>query len=198
VGVLTPDPSRWDDETLALRCAVRDDAAWQELLRRVGSAVEAALRRAFARAGAPDPAREAAEAMGDWASALLERDGALLRAHRPGTPLVAYLAVVARTVAFRIMRKRRPRLSLDVEAPGGTPWRDLLESPSEQGEGDLPARVAKAMERLPARDSLILRLLYWEGLSYGEAAPVLGVSPESLGPLASRARKALREALGGK
>ena len=181
------DPRTWDDVLLAARCAAREEAAWLELLRRAGPAAEGALRRAFARTGIPGPNREAAEAMGDWASMLLERDGALLRAYRPPVPLAAYLAVIARTVAFRILRKRHPGLSLEAAGPLPSP-----EAPELPGS---PEGLAAALPVLPERDRLLLRLLYWEGLSYAQVAGILGISPASMGPLVTRAREALRKTM---
>ncbi len=181
-------PESWDDETLARRSALREDRAWRELLRRCGGAAEGMMRRVFARSGSPESAREASEALGDWAAALLENDAALLRAYWPRAPLRAYLAVIARSVAVRMARRSPRGLPLDpgaAEAPG--------RAPAEFPAG--PEALAKALSTLPSRDRLLLRLVYWDACSYDEAAGVLGVAPSSLGPLLTRARHALRQAL---
>lgn len=178
----------WSDAALALRCAARESAAWEELLRRTGAVAERVMGRVFRRAGVPDPRREAAEAMGAVVVALLERDGALLRAYRPAHPLKTYLAVVARSVAHRALRGRPPCPRSDV----------ALDDLAWAGEDALPTgreELEAALAGLPPRDRLMLRLVYWEGLGQEETARILGLKPGSLGPLMTRSRAALRDRL---
>lgn len=174
---------------LALRCADRDDAAWRELLELAGPSAESVMRRVFRRAGVPDPSREAADAMGAWALALLARDGALLRAYREDrAPLSVYLAVVARSTAIRILEKRHPHRPLEeAEAPA----RLLGEEPAVELE-----RLREALARLEPRERLLLQLVYWDAMAPEEVARVLGVQPGSIGSLLTRARAALRFRLG--
>lgn len=177
-----------DDAELARRCAEKDDEAWEELLRRCGPAARGMMRRTFLRAGVPDPAREAEEAMGAFAALLLENDGKLLLAYRPPTPLRFYLALVARSAACRILRKRGREAFLeeDLEAP-------VPDTPRASRE-----EVSAALEALSSRDRLALRLFYWEGMRQDAIAKVLGVSPSGMGPVMTRAREAFRKALEGK
>jgi RNA polymerase sigma factor (sigma-70 family) len=50
------------------------------------------------------------------------------------------------------------------------------------------------LRRLPARDQLLLRMIYEEGLSYAETARAIGVNPHSIAPLLQRARARFRAA----
>ena len=178
------DPLSWDDATLARLAASRGGAAWEELLRRVGPACEGCMREVFRRAGVPDPAAEAAEAMGSLAEALLARDAAALRAYRPPTPLKAYLVAVARHLSFRVLKKRHPALPL--EAAG----RELAWVQADPAVD--VQRVHLALGRLRPRERLLLQLVYWRGLTYEETARVAGIEPSSLGPLLTRARESLK------
>lgn len=187
------NPQDWDDLTLARRCAGREEAAWREFLRRTAPAAEAVFRRVFARAGLPDPAREAEEAMGDLVHALLRSNAASLKAYRPPHALKTYVRVIARNIAVGILRKRHQTLSLDA---GGMPLRELLEAPEEPGLPASPARLEEALARLPPREALALRLAYWDGHSLIEISRVLRIPMGTLGPLMSRAREALRRDLG--
>lgn len=143
------------------------------------------MRRVFRRAGLPDPEAEALEAMGSLAAALLERNAHLLRAYRPEVPLRIYLGMVARSVALKLLRKRRIVLPLEAEPLAPLP-------PELPGD---PERLHAALARLPARDRLMLRLIYWQGMNYEAAAAVLGVQPGTVGSLLTRARETLRQAL---
>lgn len=178
-------PEAWRDEVLALRCVAREEAAWRELLRRAGPAARAMLQRVFSRAGLPEPAREAEEALGDLVAALLEKDASLLRAYRPVAPLKAYVAMIARSLGIKLVRKRRP----------SAPLADVAWQPPPEEDWPGPEQLALALPCLAPRERLLLRLVYWDALTYAQAAEVLGVSPESVGQLLTRARSALREAL---
>ncbi len=182
----------WDDLTLVRRCARRDTAAWGVFLDREGPFVLAVLRRAFRRAGVGSPAQEAEEALGDLVLALLDRDGALLDAYRPSSPLRVYLAVIARTTASRRLRKRHPLLGLNLDA---LPSPVSIPEPLIGGAEVDPVRVRKAMASLAPKARLLLRLLYWHGWSYAQAARSLGLPAANLGTLATRAREAFRKAL---
>lgn len=61
----------------------------------------------------------------------------------------------------------------------------------------LPANkpVAEAMGALRPTDQLVLRLIYWDGLSRAQAAATLGCSLNALNLRLSRARKAIRYTL---
>lgn len=182
------DPRAWDDLTLAKRCVSREEAAWKELLRRLGPAVHGMMWRVFRRAGVPDPVREAGEALGDLALALLEKDAAALRAYHPPSSLQAYLAVIARNLALNLLRKRHTSLPLRYEEAVSQPG--LPEDPPVTSE-----QLARGLEALQPRERLLLQLVHMEGLSYARAAALLGVPEVQMGPLLSRARAALRKAL---
>lgn len=178
-------PGTWTDLTLAGRCAARDEAAWEELLRRIGPSALHVMARVFRRAGLPDPEAEAGEALGSLASALLDHGARALRAYRPPIPLRIYLGVIARNVACRALRKHRPALPLDAVDAEDLSWVPV-EKPLDA------ERLRQAMEGLAPRDRLLLQLVYWKGLGYAEAAQVLGVAPGTIGPLLTQAREALR------
>ena len=63
------------------------------------------------------------------------------------------------------------------------------------GPGSREQEVLDAIERLPARDREVLRLVMWDGLSHGEAAGVLGCSTNAIAQRLHSARQRLRAAL---
>jgi RNA polymerase sigma-70 factor (ECF subfamily) len=58
---------------------------------------------------------------------------------------------------------------------------------------DVPLR--DALQRLPARQRVALVLRYYQDAPYEEIAEALSIQAESVGPLLSRAKQSLREAL---
>jgi RNA polymerase sigma-70 factor, ECF subfamily len=67
--------------------------------------------------------------------------------------------------------------------------------PFSAGTGSREAEVRDAIERLPARDREVLRLVMWDGLSHSEAGRVLGCSANAIAQRLHTARERLRAAL---
>ncbi len=100
--------------------------------------------------------------------------------------------VVWRTLANqRRAGDRQERLVERIGRLGATP------AVLDEGDGDpdRDGRLLEAMARLRERDQEVLRLVAWEELSYGEAAAVLGCTPNAFAVRLHRARAALREEL---
>lgn len=75
--------------------------------------------------------------------------------------------------------------------------RDALEREAASGGSDPDVRaLSEAMLALGENDREALRLTYWEGLSAAEVAEVLGCSEAAAWKRISRARAAMRAALG--
>lgn len=55
--------------------------------------------------------------------------------------------------------------------------------------------VSAAMARLPWRQQLLLRWIYWDGMSYAQAASLARIPENSVGPALSAAREELKKAL---
>jgi RNA polymerase sigma-70 factor, ECF subfamily len=67
--------------------------------------------------------------------------------------------------------------------------------PQSAGPGSPEDEVRDAIERLPANDREVLRLVMWDGLSHREAAGVLGCSTNAVAQRLHSARERLRVAL---
>ena len=64
------------------------------------------------------------------------------------------------------------------------------------GTAELRATVDRALAELPPRSRLLLRLRYFQQLSYQEIGDLLGVPANTVGSGINRAKKRLREILG--
>ncbi len=65
--------------------------------------------------------------------------------------------------------------------------------PDIAGRAEEGGRIRSILDKLAERDRLLLQIVYQDGGSYAEAARVLGLSPNSIGPLLDRAKSRFRE-----
>ncbi len=111
-----------------------------------------------------------------------------------GVKFTTWFYRVVTNLAIDQTRKRKPQVKsevLDVMADKA-PLAD--EQLSEQDE---QTALEEAIDRLPERQKAALNLCFYEGLSNKEAAEVLDVGVKALESLLMRAKKALKEDLGG-
>lgn len=185
-----PDPSPEADARLVARLLAHDGAAWRELIDLYGGAVAGSCRRALLRAGRPADTGAVDDAVAEVFRLLLEQDGRLLRRFRSGSPLLAYLRVIAWTKTLtRAMRAPRA-LPLDEsrsEAPAPA-------SADDEASGRV-LRLRAALSRIPERDAQALRWFYEEDLSYAEIARRSGLGLAGVGMLLARAREKLKRAM---
>lgn len=119
-----------------------------------------------------------------------------LRRMREGADVgLSWLLTTARNVIGNEYQRRdrdRERIAAVAElVAGGTDQSD----PAELLGSDA-AVVRAAIAELAPEDQLVVRLTYWDGLSAAEVAQVMDVSVTAVWSRLSRARAALREALG--
>ena len=145
---------------------------WEALVDRHGPAILSAFR-AIRRSEAEDLFQEF------WLR-LMEDGGRRLAGFDPSRPLRPWLTAVALNLAKSRMARSRPAL-LESEpvAPPDGPREELAEA-------------LQAMEGLTSRDRLLIELAGVEGRSAEEVGALLGVAPQSVRSLLSRARERLK------
>ena len=170
------------DDTLVLRAAGGESAAWDLLVERhLSSVVSFAWYRLNDRSEAEDVAQETmlrfSRKAQEW-----EPDGAKVR---------TWLYRVAGNLCIDRLRARRPEAPIeDVEESGVI---DI--QPHLDGQLDARRSVHKALKALPDRQQTILILVYYQGHTVKEAAVILKVSEHAAESLLARARRAMRDAL---
>lgn len=168
-----------DDGTLLERCRQGDPAAWaalwaghagrlkRALAERLGSEAEEISQRVFVKLAEGRLAGFRGEcSLGTWLMAVALREAAELR----------------RTEARRKPLPPEPR-----EVP--QPLLELCRAEDAQ-------RVREALGKLPARDRLLLSLLFWDAATHADAARHLRVSSHSITTLLHRAGDRLKKILG--
>jgi RNA polymerase sigma-70 factor (ECF subfamily) len=184
------------DRELVDRCARREPGAWEEFLARyretLAAAAGAALARATGRA-APD---EVDSAVQTTLVQLLERDAAALRAWEGRATLAVYLRAIATKVALNQVRGEARKGWLrfrPLEDAGDPAAAAAAATTTEDAE---VAGLRAAMDRLPDRDRLLLKLFHLDGASYRQIARLLAVPVNAVSPMLIRARKKLRVLFG--
>jgi len=182
-GAGDPDPGGAlliSDGELAEEAALGNRDAFEELYRRH---VEAAWRVAQA---VTNDEHDAADATSEAFVRVLRA----LQAGRlaPRDHFRAYLIAAARNSAIDILRRRR-RTGRHTPA---LPSSDELGPVDSVDKDEEAALIARAFRSLPERWRMTLWLTEVEGLTPGEAAPLLGVSGDGARQLAMRARAGLR------
>ena len=189
---MAPRPQDDADGRLVARLVALDEMAWVTLLETYGGLVASSCRRSLLRAGLRADEEAVADASAEVVRTLLADGCRLLKAHRPGTPLGAYLRVIARTRTLNALRSLAPFPLLgeafDPEGEGAVGEALRL---SERAE-----RLGQALGTLPARDAEALRLFHLEGLDYAGISARVAVPPDQVGVLLKRAREKLRAILG--
>ena len=127
-----------------------------------------------------------------------------LRAYRGlskfrGGNLKAWLLRIASYACNDIIRSRRGKQDVSLETiieESGDTWASPDPSPEEEAlRGELGREIQRGLLTLPQDQRMVLVLVDVEGMSYGEAAASVGISPGTLRSRLSRARAKLRDYL---
>lgn len=189
---------------LVRSCADGDEAAWEEFLRRYGAFLEFMIRRALAgaRGRLPDP-DEVADVKNEVLAWLVGDEGRVLRTYRGESKITSWLGVLvgrrARRIAARGAGLAMKTVSFDALGPEASSHLAMTRG----GEGEAEARssaleaLGAAIEELPERDRVLIRGAFFDQRSYVDLAQELGVRADSVGQLLFRAKKRLKERLGG-
>jgi RNA polymerase sigma-70 factor (ECF subfamily) len=179
-----------DDRELVRRCVAGEPGSWDEFVRRTRSAILRGAAVGLRKFRVVD--KESIENVHQQVYLELLRDGSrTLRSFRAESDLEGWVAVIAMRTAYRLMRQKQPEAPLpDLLPPAPTP------APGEKAERrEFLDRLDAAFRKLDAREAALLRLSYYETMSYREIATALGLPMNSVSPLLIRAREKLKKLL---
>jgi RNA polymerase sigma-70 factor, ECF subfamily len=184
-----------DDSGLLARLRSREEAAYEELVRRYGGRLLAVARRFLP---VEEDARDAVQDA--FLSAFRSIDS--FEGHAQLSTWLHRIVVNASLMKLRT-RRRKPEQSIEELLPGfledghlerpASPWRSEEVDPAERAE--LRDLVMRSIHSLPEGHRNVLLLRDIEGLDTEEAAELLGISPGAVKTRLHRARQALRELL---
>ncbi|MFM9937614.1 MAG: sigma-70 family RNA polymerase sigma factor [Novosphingobium sp.] len=122
----------------------------------------------------------------DLAQDAMMRGWAARGSFTPGTNFRAWMFMILRNQFYTMIRKNKRMTSWDPEVAE----RVLVEAPGQQGAIHV-ADVAKALQKLPAEQREVLLLVGANGVSYDEAAEIIGCAIGTIKSRLARGRKAL-------
>ncbi len=128
----------------------------------------------------------------DLAQDAMMRAWAARASFTPGTNFRAWMFMILRNQFYTTIRKNSRMVSWDPEIAE----RVLVEAPAQQHVIHL-ADVAKALQQLPAEQREVLLLIGANGLSYEEAAEIIGCAIGTIKSRLARGRKALAVLIDG-
>jgi RNA polymerase sigma-70 factor (ECF subfamily) len=122
----------------------------------------------------------------DLAQDAMMRGWAARHSFTPGTNFRAWMFMILRNQFYTTIRKNKRMTSWDPEVAE----RVLVEAPAQQSAIHV-ADVAKALQLLPAEQREVLLLVGANGVSYEEAAEIIGCAIGTIKSRLARGRKAL-------
>ena len=179
-----------DDQELIRRCTLGEAEAWQELVRRHVPLLFAAVARTVGPA-------EAEDVLQGLFLKLWEDGRRRLRTFQGKSRLSTWLVAVAHREAVDHARSSGARDRLRA-APASVLAVLNGHAPATDGSAasrEAEAAVHAALGRLPARDRLLVRLVYLDECPYREVARLLAVPENSISPWLVRARGRLEALL---
>jgi len=196
VGSLSPDESDLLD-----RCVRRLPSAWEEFLSRYRIVLERAARATLLRVVGSVRDDDVEAVVETTLMALVKDEFAALKSFAGRSSLAGYLQAITTKVGLNHLRTERRKgwlrfrpLDAAADAPAEEP---TIEEPTIIEED--PQRLAalqRALEQLPPRDRLILKLFHLDGAGYKEIAALMGLSMNAVSPALIRARQKIRALLG--
>jgi len=175
---------------LIRRLSEGDADAWEEFVERYRRVVYGAIHRANARFGAgwDDIAME--EVFEDVLFKLLRRRGRALTSWRGRCKFETWIYRIVRNVCIDRIRKEARRAETGGLEDGG---HAVAEGGFHLTDVDLRLSLEQSMERaLSPREALAIRLIYFEGFTYRQAAAHLGMSIGAMSGFVYRALGKLR------
>lgn len=128
----------------------------------------------------------------DLAQDAMTRAWAARASFTPGTNFRAWMFMILRNQFYTTIRKNSRMVSWDPEVAE----RLLVEPPAQQDAIHV-SDVAKALQKLPVEQREVLLLIGANGLSYEEAAEVIGCAMGTIKSRLARGRKALSMLIDG-
>ncbi len=190
-----PSAHSADADRATLRALVDGDrVAWRAFVRAHVGLLHAAVVRVIERSADGD-GFDADDVVQAVFVKLWEDGRRRLASFRGRSRLSTWLVAVAQREAFDRVRARRPNGSVPDSSPAGEPGPTAPDAAAAAIQRESGEALGSALERLPARDRLLVSLVHVDGRSYADVARLLAVPENSISPWLGRARRRLARLL---
>jgi len=188
--VSAPVPEEAD---LISRCVRRHPSAWEEFLSRYRPVLERTARATLLRVVGSVRDDDVEAVVEAALLAVVKDDFAALRVFAGRSSLAGYLGVITTRVGLNHLRSERRKGWLRFRPLDAAADAPAQEPPAEDRERLVA--LQRALEQLPPRDQLILKLFHLDGAGYKEIASLMGLSLNAVSPALIRARQRIRALL---
>ena len=183
-----------EERELLQGCIAKDEKAWKYFLKSYDRCIYGTILNLLGKFSIHE-SEIADDIFASMIEKLLRDDCAALRKFRWNSKLSTWLVSVARNRTYDYLRglKRKPNVSLDAPIDEDSKMEDIL-SDGLDLDHDMEVRltVGEALDMVPDRDRLILKMYYIEGMREKEIAELLNLSVDAVSARKSRALKRLR------
>jgi len=181
-----------DERQLIDRCIRGEPGAWELLVREYGPSVYDAARFTLRRVLGSAQDEDVENIYQGVLLGLCDRDAHRLKLFQGRSSFRTWVTSVTVRFALNYIRTEKRKgslkyLALDASA-AELPDRALLPEDGEERE-----RLHRALEKIPPREKLILKLFYFDGLSYRVIAEIMRIPVNSVSPFLIRAKESLRK-----
>ena len=184
-----------DEKRLIARCIAKEERAWRRFLHEYQRIILGAILSLLAKFSVHE-----AEIADDIFAAVIEKllvdDCRALRRFRWNSKFSTWLVSVARNKTYDYLRglKRKPTVSMSTPIDGGDDDMEKVLASDLDLEHDLEVRLTteEALDMLPVKEKLILKLYYIEGMKEREISDLLDLSVDAVSARKSRALKKVR------
>lgn len=194
--------SNTDDSGLIAACIRKDPAAWSVFTKKYSALIRAAAKRRLVKCGV----NCSDEDVEDIAQSVLKsiwKDG-LLATVRDRSGVSSWVAVVSANAAIAYARKRRtqegPNTISIYEKIDDKELGDLIPAPGEDlsdelAKKEMSEKIGRAIEALPKKEKLAIKLNLFHGKKYQEVARIMRLPVGTVSSNIKRAKERLREAV---
>ncbi|HVE43288.1 MAG TPA: RNA polymerase sigma factor [Planctomycetota bacterium] len=191
-------PDQSGEQELLQRCLDGDSSAWEEFLERYRPLLERTVRYTFLRCVYRIPHADVENVVQDLLARLYEKDCRRLRTYQGRCPFPAWLKSLAVRITLNTIRDEKLRGRF-----GGGELEDLgLQAAPDATEQSAPEereeirRLDAVLDSLGPLQKTVLKMFYYDGLSYRQISASLKIPVQTLGSMITRARTRLKELMG--
>lgn len=181
------------DHELVRACIKGDTRAWEQLVEKFGPVVYDAARFTLRRVLGSAQEEDIENVVQGVFLGLCDKDFHRLRLFQGRSSFRTWITSVTARFGLNYIRTEKRKGSLKFcrldDSAGDLQEREGLSMlPDDERE-----RLVHAMEQMPDRDRLLLKLFYFDGLSYKSIAEILKMPVNSISPVMTRAKDALKK-----
>ncbi len=185
-----------DDRRLIAECIRGSQPAWGTLVDEYGPAVHDAARFTLSRVLGSTQEEDVSNVCQGVFLGLCDKNFHRLRSFQGKSSFKTWITSVTTRFALNYIRTEKRKGSLKFaqldDSNGDMPaCSEFTALPADEQDA-----LFRAIEQLPRRERLLIKLFYFDGLSYKAIAEILHTPVNSISPLMMRAKETLKKAVG--